>query len=166
MLVSIITADDPALRDRSLAEACAELDPSALLAECAELDSFRRESDNLYHRVRALPVDELGVQILRRGEHYQCVETPRGRLYHSDNPNNDLAQLTFRRYIGSRHDPVLAKGLALWTRAGVGELDLALTDTAPVLERVRRATHASDLNALAWEDERRRSVRGTVHRKW
>ncbi|MDB4538037.1 UTP--glucose-1-phosphate uridylyltransferase, partial [Akkermansiaceae bacterium] len=54
MLVSIITADDPALRDRPLAEACAELDPTALLKECAELDIFRRESDNLYHRVRAI----------------------------------------------------------------------------------------------------------------
>ncbi|MDG1070757.1 MAG: UTP--glucose-1-phosphate uridylyltransferase [Akkermansiaceae bacterium] len=54
MLVSIITADDPVLRDRSLAEACAELDPTALLAECQELDAFRRRSANLYHRVRAI----------------------------------------------------------------------------------------------------------------
>ncbi len=54
MLVSIITTDDPVLRDRSLAEACAELDPTALLAECQELDAFRRRSANLYHRVRAI----------------------------------------------------------------------------------------------------------------
>ena len=54
MLVSIIRADDPVLRDRSLAEACAELDPTALLAECRELDAFRRRSANLYHRVRAI----------------------------------------------------------------------------------------------------------------
>ncbi|HBE98368.1 MAG TPA: UTP--glucose-1-phosphate uridylyltransferase, partial [Verrucomicrobiales bacterium] len=54
MLVSIITADDPALRDRSLAEACAGLDPTTLLAECQELDAFRRSSGNLYHRVRAI----------------------------------------------------------------------------------------------------------------
>ncbi|MFT6863069.1 MAG: galactokinase/mevalonate kinase-like predicted kinase [Akkermansiaceae bacterium] len=54
MLVSIITAEDSATRDRSLAEACHPLDPAALLAECAELDSFRRSSDNLYHRVRAI----------------------------------------------------------------------------------------------------------------
>ena len=54
MLVSIITADDSALRDRSLAEACADLNPAALLTECDELDSFRRSSDNLYHRVRAI----------------------------------------------------------------------------------------------------------------
>ena len=54
MLVSIITADDPVLRDRSLAEACAELDLEGLLAECQELDAFRRRSANLYHRVRAI----------------------------------------------------------------------------------------------------------------
>ena len=54
MLVSLITAEDSATRDRSLAEACAPLDPAALLAECHELDAFRRQSDNLYHRVRAI----------------------------------------------------------------------------------------------------------------
>ena len=54
MLLDLITSADPATRDRSLAEACSTLDPTALLAECAELDSFRRASDNLYHRVRAI----------------------------------------------------------------------------------------------------------------
>jgi UDP-N-acetylglucosamine pyrophosphorylase/galactokinase/mevalonate kinase-like predicted kinase len=54
MLVSLITAEDSATRDRSLAEACAPLDPATLLAECRDLDSFRRQSDNLYHRVRAI----------------------------------------------------------------------------------------------------------------
>lgn len=54
MLVSLITAETADLRDRSLAEACESLDAEALLAECGELDAFRRSSDNLYHRVRAL----------------------------------------------------------------------------------------------------------------
>ncbi len=54
MLVSIITAEDSDTRDRPLAEICTPLDPTALLSECAELDSFRRSSDNLYHRVRAI----------------------------------------------------------------------------------------------------------------
>ncbi len=54
MLVSLITSEDADLRDRSLAEACDNLDAEALLAECGELDAFRRASDNLYHRVRAL----------------------------------------------------------------------------------------------------------------
>jgi hypothetical protein len=53
-LTKIITATDPALRDQSLDVACAGLSLDDLLAECAALDSFRRGSENLYDRVRAL----------------------------------------------------------------------------------------------------------------
>lgn len=53
-LVSIIIAEDPAVRSRSLETVCASLDRSALLAECVELDRFRRQSENLYERVRAI----------------------------------------------------------------------------------------------------------------
>lgn len=54
MLTQLITASDPALRDLSLTDACASLDASALLLECAELEHFRQRNPNLYHRVRAL----------------------------------------------------------------------------------------------------------------
>lgn len=54
MLVSLITAEDATLRDRSLTEACHLLDAPALLAECQELEDFRHQSENLYHRVRAI----------------------------------------------------------------------------------------------------------------
>ena len=54
MLTDIITSDEPALRDRPLAEACAGLSRDQLLAEAAALDAFRRSSGNLYQRVRAL----------------------------------------------------------------------------------------------------------------
>ena len=54
MLTGLITAADAALRDRSLEAACGGLGLPELLAECAELDAFRRRSENLYHRVRAL----------------------------------------------------------------------------------------------------------------
>ena len=53
-LISIITATDPARRDQSLDAACAELSPDSLVRQCAELDAFRRRSENLYERVRAL----------------------------------------------------------------------------------------------------------------
>jgi hypothetical protein len=53
-LVDIITAPEPATRDRPLDAACAPLGLAELLAEAAELDRFRRRSDNLYQRVRAL----------------------------------------------------------------------------------------------------------------
>lgn len=53
-LIRIITADDPSLRDRALDEFCRHATRDQLLAECAALDRFRRTSDNLYGRVRAL----------------------------------------------------------------------------------------------------------------
>ena len=52
-LVQIITSHDPAVRNMSLDAVCEELDLGALLAETEELDKFRRESTNLYERVRA-----------------------------------------------------------------------------------------------------------------
>src|SRR5258708_11829480 len=53
-LLEIITSPDPAVRDQSLDARCRPLSAAELLAECAELDAFRRRSDNLYQRVRAL----------------------------------------------------------------------------------------------------------------
>jgi len=53
-LTSIITATDPAVRNQSLDALCAAMPMERSLEECAELDAFRRRSDNLYERVRAL----------------------------------------------------------------------------------------------------------------
>ena len=53
-LISLITATDPSLRDQALDEACAGLSLAQLLAQAAALDVFRRRSENLYERVRAL----------------------------------------------------------------------------------------------------------------
>jgi hypothetical protein len=52
-LVEIITATDPAIRDRSLESVCATATAQELLAECAALEKFREQSANLYERVRA-----------------------------------------------------------------------------------------------------------------
>lgn len=52
-LVQIITAADAATRDLSLDNVCKGLDLPQLLQECEQLEKFRRESDNLYERVRA-----------------------------------------------------------------------------------------------------------------
>ena len=54
VLVDIITAVDPTQRNRSLDAVCREMDAATLQAECDALDHFRRASDNLYERVRAL----------------------------------------------------------------------------------------------------------------
>jgi hypothetical protein len=53
-LNGIITAADPALRNRSLDAFCRAATLADLQSECAALDEFRRASDNLYERVRAL----------------------------------------------------------------------------------------------------------------
>jgi hypothetical protein len=53
-LLGIITATDPALRNRSLDEVCSTLSTDELLQQCASLDAFRRRSENLYEKVRAL----------------------------------------------------------------------------------------------------------------
>ncbi len=53
MLIAVITAGGEE-RDRSLDAICRDLPLDALLSECQALDRFRRTSDNLYERVRAL----------------------------------------------------------------------------------------------------------------
>src|SRR5213593_3365044 len=53
-LTGIITAQDPALRNRSLECFCTDLSAQSLREHAAALDAFRRRSDNLYERVRAL----------------------------------------------------------------------------------------------------------------
>lgn len=53
-LVEIIVATDPTIRNRSLDAFCRTASTPELLAECAALEAFRRTSDNLYERVRAL----------------------------------------------------------------------------------------------------------------
>jgi len=54
MLSDLITSNDAATRDKALAAACKDFSLEDLLAEAEKLDKFRRSSDNLYHRVRAI----------------------------------------------------------------------------------------------------------------
>src|SRR5439155_11427296 len=53
-LIRLITATDPSLRNQSLDAACANLSLDELAEQCSALDAFRRRSENLYERVRAL----------------------------------------------------------------------------------------------------------------
>ena len=53
-LSDLITSPDEAVRNQSLDAACARMSLGELLAEADALDDFRRQSDNLYQRVRAL----------------------------------------------------------------------------------------------------------------
>ena len=54
LLTEVITARDAETRNRSLDALCRAATLEDLLAECEALDRFRRSSDNLYERVRAL----------------------------------------------------------------------------------------------------------------
>ena len=53
-LVRIITAVDPAIRNLPLSSVCDHATVAQLMEECQALDRFRRDSGNLYERVRAL----------------------------------------------------------------------------------------------------------------
>jgi len=53
-LINVITSPDPEVRNQSLDAHARKLSAQDLLKECEELDRFRRTSDNLYERVRAL----------------------------------------------------------------------------------------------------------------
>ncbi len=53
-LIPMILSDDPSVRDRPLDACCAGASLSELLGECAALEAFRRQSESLYARVRAL----------------------------------------------------------------------------------------------------------------
>lgn len=53
-LIDIITASAPEVKNQSLDSFCREAATKELIKECSELDRFRRESNNLYFKVRAL----------------------------------------------------------------------------------------------------------------
>ncbi|MGC4051395.1 MAG: hypothetical protein QM757_18710 [Paludibaculum sp.] len=53
-LARIILSSGPEVRNRSLDSFCRAASAETLLAECEELEALRRDSDNLYTRVRAL----------------------------------------------------------------------------------------------------------------
>ena len=54
ILLSIITATDPVIRNRSMDAVCRDMSLEQLMAECEQLDQARRSCDNLYDRVRIL----------------------------------------------------------------------------------------------------------------
>jgi len=53
-LIDVVTSRDAETRNRSLDALCRAATPEELVRECDALDRFRRSSDNLYERVRAL----------------------------------------------------------------------------------------------------------------
>ena len=53
-LIEIITSEEDSVRNRSLDEVCEGASLQELMSHCEALESYWRQTDNLYHRVRAL----------------------------------------------------------------------------------------------------------------
>ncbi|MBN1900693.1 UTP--glucose-1-phosphate uridylyltransferase, partial [Candidatus Sumerlaeota bacterium] len=51
--IQTITSSEPEQKNRSLSSLCCAVSPKDLFAYCEELEDFRKQTDNLYHRVRA-----------------------------------------------------------------------------------------------------------------
>ncbi len=141
-LVRMITADDPAIRNRSLDAVCRGLDAAALLAECAALDAFRRTSDNLYARVRAL----FFLYAIYRFHLPPRVDQRGGLL-----PFEGYTNLLKRRF-----EEAIDLFLAVQSRAG-GPTDALASALA-------EAYHALGFQTLA--DQVRRSVRSVRGNQW
>ncbi|MDA0933581.1 MAG: UTP--glucose-1-phosphate uridylyltransferase [Planctomycetota bacterium] len=137
-----LTSRDPAVRDRPLACLVADLDVAGLLAECADLEAFRRETGNLYERVRAL----FFLCSIHRDElPKRAGFAPRGRV-----PYDGYRHLLARRF---------EEAIAVFLRAGAvdGPNDALSSAFA-------QAYHQLGFQTLA--DQVRRSVRSAHGNQW
>ena len=145
-LLRVITSSDPAVRDRGLDDWCAGADAPALLDACAALDTFRRQSGNLYERVRAL----FFLYALHR------FHLP-ARLPAAE-PGNPRGRIPFRGYeqlLQRRFEEAIDSFLAIQAREGPGDgISSAL---AAAYQRLGFQTLA---------DQVRRSVRSVRGNQW
>ena len=142
MLSDIITSPDPATRNRPLAAACAALDYRELLRERDALDRFRRESGNLYDRVRAL----FFLYAINRYHLPARGELPAdGRVPYEG----------VERLLGRRFDEAIRVFRAAEAKAGPND---------PLCSALAAAYHALAFQTLA--DQVRSSVRGVAGNRW
>ena len=141
-LIDIITSVDPAVRNQSLDAVCARSSAAELVAACAELDAFRRASDNLYERVRAL----FFLYAIHR------FQLP-GKL-----PAGAAGMIPFRGFehlLQRRFEEALEQFLAV--QASAGPSDAISSALASVYQRIAFQTLA---------DQVRRSVRSVRGNQW
>jgi len=144
-LVKVITATDPSIRNQSLAAALGPT-PSAqdLLAEAAALEHFRRTSDNLYERVRAL--------FFLYAIHRFALPTA---LTPTTNHSGGIAYDGYVHLLNRRFEEAIKVFLAAQERAGLSDaLSSALAE----------AYHRLGFQTLA--DQVRRSVRSVRGNQW
>jgi len=141
-LVDVITASDPETRDLPLDAFCRPASLEKLLAECEALDRFRRASDNLYERVRAL----FFLYAIHRFHIPARVRTGAG----SQIPYLGYTQLLKRRFEE-------ATDIFLAAQAAVGP-------SAPISSALAASYRALGFQTLA--DQVRRSVRSVRGNQW
>jgi hypothetical protein len=141
-LTDLITSPDPAVRNRSVAAACRGLGYGELLAERDALDRFRRESPNLYERVRALFV----LYAINRFYLPARPELPAtGHI-----PYAGVERLLHRRF-----DEAIRVFRAEEAASGPGD---------PICSALAAAYHGLAFQTLA--DQVRSSVRGAAGNRW
>jgi hypothetical protein len=141
-LVRIITAKDPATRDRSVDAFCREAALADLMAECEALERFRRSSDNLYERVRAL--------FFLYAIHRFHVPLKPGARSTGSIPFNGYASLLLRRF---------QEAIDVFLAAQKAE-----GPSAPISSALAEAYHRLGFQTLA--DQVRRSVRSVAGNQW
>jgi UTP--glucose-1-phosphate uridylyltransferase len=141
-LTAIITASDPAERNRSLDAVCSQASLAELLAEAEALERFRRSSDNLYERVRAL--------FFLYAVHRFHVPRRPGAAAHAFIPFTGCTHLLRRRF-----EEAIDTFLAAQTSAG---------PSAAISSALAAGYRALGFQTLA--DQVRRSVRSVRGNQW
>ncbi|MGC9941801.1 MAG: UTP--glucose-1-phosphate uridylyltransferase [Verrucomicrobiota bacterium] len=141
-LLEIITSPEPKIRNQSLDAVCARSSAGELLAACAELDAFRRRSENLYERVRAL----FFLQAIHRFHLPKQLPPGAGGMI----PFKGFEHLLQRRF-----EEALEQFLLVQNKAGPG--DAISSALSAVYQRIGFQTLA---------DQVRRSVRSVRGNQW
>ena len=141
-LIEIITSADLQVRNQSLDDVCARSSAAELIAACAELDAFRRRSENLYERVRAL----FFLYAIHRFHLPAKVSAGAGGMI----PFKGFEHLLQRRF-----EEALEQFLAVQKTSGPG--DATSSALASVYQRIAFQTLA---------DQVRRSVRSVRGNQW
>src|SRR5579863_4167647 len=141
-LIATITSALPAVRDRSLWDLTSGSSTAELLVLCEELESFRRDSKNLYERVRA-------AMFLHALYRYRIQESP-------GIPHTGLIPFAgFEDLLSRRFEQAISSFRAAVRRDGPNSA--LASSLAQAYEQVTYQTLA---------DQVRRSVRGCAGNRW